>query len=275
MNGNQRLVSLKWTKVGQKQHQGRRQVVWHPAIPYQAGVVEVLHSETQLQQSLSTPTIPAIPFSEKVKNKDNFQNLDSEKSLSEQSNKKLGQTGVVGVADPENSFTIRDVDCNTSAIPLESTILWQSYPYQSKDVCTLKDRANKVKERVLSCTTSNELISLYADGKISHSEINWLKSYLLTQQECLQLEAIEKRKQLNLFTEHNEEPTRAQLKKQIDTEAKRIRWSKQIGLDYIQNKYSVTSRQEMSIEQLIEFHQYLQTLPIAKFGGNSVEEKKL
>ena len=93
------LISLNWKKVGQKQHQGKRQVVWRSAIPNQAGVAEVLQSETQIQQGLSIPTIPAIPFSEKVESKDNFQNLDSEKNLTLKPNKKLEQTGIAGVAD--------------------------------------------------------------------------------------------------------------------------------------------------------------------------------
>ena len=93
------LISLNWKKVGQKQHQGKRQVVWRSAIPNQAGVAEVLQSETQIQQGLSIPTIPAIPFSEKVESKDNFQNLDSEKNLTLKPNKKLEQTGIAGVAE--------------------------------------------------------------------------------------------------------------------------------------------------------------------------------
>ncbi|MDJ0590013.1 MAG: VapE family protein [Pleurocapsa sp. MO_226.B13] len=40
------LTSLKWKKAGQKQHQGKRQVVW------------VLPSQTHTQQEISTPAIP-------------------------------------------------------------------------------------------------------------------------------------------------------------------------------------------------------------------------
>jgi predicted P-loop ATPase len=75
------LISLNWKKVGQKQHQGRRQVVWRSTIPDQASIVQVLQPEIQLEQGLSTPTIPAIPFSEKVESKNNFLNSDSGKNL--------------------------------------------------------------------------------------------------------------------------------------------------------------------------------------------------
>jgi predicted P-loop ATPase len=262
------LTSLNWKKVGQKQHQGKRQVVWHSAIPERASIVEVLQSEIQLEQGLSIPTIPAIPFSEKVESKDNFLNSDSEKNLTKGSNKKLEKTGVAGVENLENSVTARDSDSYTSATPSEPTIPWQSYPYSSKDVYTLRNRANKVKERVLNCTTNNELITLYAEGKVSQAEIDWLKSNLLTTTEYHQLDAVEKTRQPNLLIENNE------LKKQITAEVKRIGWSKEKAIKYIQEKYSCSHRQEMTNEQLIEFYQYLQRLPIAQSGGNSVEKNK-
>ena len=231
------LISLNWKKIGQKQHQGKRQVVWCPptsAIPNQASIVKVLQPETQLQKGLSIPTIPAIPFSEKVTSKDNFQNSDSKINLSEQLNKKLEQTGIEGVADLENSVTARSVDYNTSTTLLESTIPWQSYPYSSRDTFTLKSRANKVKERVLACTTQNELITLYAEGKVSKAEINWLKSNLLTTVERQQLEAVETTKQTNLFDGNDEKLTVKKVIEQIDTEAKRIGWSKKTAINYIE-----------------------------------------
>ena len=199
------LISLNWKKVGQKQHQGRRQVVWRSAIPNQTGVVEVLQSETQIQQGLSIPTIPAIPFSEKVESKDNFQNLDYEKNLTKKPNKKLEQTGIEGVADLGNSVTVRTSGCNTSAIPSGSTIPWQSYPYQSKDVYTLQNRGEKVKERILNCTTNNELTGLLAKREASDAEIEWLVSNLLTESEVLQLKAIQNARQGNLFDKNKKE----------------------------------------------------------------------
>ena len=80
---------------------------------------------------------------------------------------------------------------------------WQSYPYQSKDIYTLKNRANKVKERVLGCTTNNELINLLAKGKASDAEIKWLALNLLSESEVLQLESIQNTRQGNLFNSND------------------------------------------------------------------------
>ncbi|WP_019503808.1 VapE domain-containing protein [Pleurocapsa sp. PCC 7319] len=59
------LQTLNWRKVGQKLHQGKRQVVWEEAstIP-PFGIAEVLQGETQSQQGISIPTIPTTPNSE-------------------------------------------------------------------------------------------------------------------------------------------------------------------------------------------------------------------
>jgi predicted P-loop ATPase len=278
------LTSLKWEKVGQKQHQGKRQVVWRPATPDQTEQTvneKVLQSENQLQQGLSLSTIPSIPFSEKDRNKDNFlslnpdpdpaPDLDPEKNRSCKSEKKLGKTGVVGVENLENPVTARASENYTSEADSEATIPWQTYPYSSKDVYTLRNRANKVKERVLNCTTNNELIALYAAGKVSQAEVKWLKSNLFTTSECHQLEASETTKQTNLFSKENEVE---KLKEQITSEVKRLGWSTKKAIAYIQEKYSCSHRQEMSKEQLVEFHQDLQRLPIAQSGGNSVEKNK-
>ncbi|MDJ0648385.1 MAG: hypothetical protein QNJ60_06715 [Xenococcaceae cyanobacterium MO_188.B19] len=50
---------------------------------------------------------------------------------------------------------------NSSATPLN----WGSYPYQSRHVYTLQNRANKVKDRIFGCGTNNKLISLYSKRK--------------------------------------------------------------------------------------------------------------
>ena len=51
------LTCLKWEKVGQQKHQGKRQVVWKPTTP-PPSIEEVLQAESKRQQGLSTPTIP-------------------------------------------------------------------------------------------------------------------------------------------------------------------------------------------------------------------------
>ena len=70
-----------------------------------------------------------------------------------------------------------------------------SYPYQSRGATgnrvagryTLENRANKVKQRVLDGGTSNELIKLYADGKVTEVEIDWIKANLLSNSELAQV----------------------------------------------------------------------------------------
>ena len=63
------------------------------------------------------------------------------------------------------------------AVPSE--IDWQSYPHNSKDTYTLKNRANKVAERIKGCGTSNELNKLIFLGKVTEIELNWLVRALL------------------------------------------------------------------------------------------------
>ena len=159
--------------------------------------------------------------------------------------------------------------------PAVTEINWQSYPYQSQDTFTLKSRANKVKERVLNCTTQNELITLYAEGKVSEAEIDWLESNLLTAAECQQLKAVKATRQINLFdnsskesTEPNTEPSFESIKQQIDLERKRVGWSKETAISYIQNKYSVSLRQHMTIAQLTELLDYLRGLTVEKIEEN-------
>ena len=60
------LTNLEWKKVGQKQHQGKRQVVWRRAskstIPQldRESIEEVLQPEPQAVPEISIPTIPSI-----------------------------------------------------------------------------------------------------------------------------------------------------------------------------------------------------------------------
>jgi predicted P-loop ATPase len=52
------LTSLGWKKVGQQQHQGKRQVVWQKPTPLGQSVAEVLPPETTENRTIVTPTIP-------------------------------------------------------------------------------------------------------------------------------------------------------------------------------------------------------------------------
>ncbi len=128
---------------------------------------------------------------------------------------------------------------STDAIPID----WQTYPYNSQDTYTLQNRANKVKERVLGCGTNNQLIALMADGKASEPEINWIKANYLTQSEYAQLTTIEGTTQGNLFSQQQEPDVIqwSQIKEEIDSNMKRLGWSKKQGKQYLIKRYGKTS----------------------------------
>ncbi|VEP16898.1 Phage/plasmid primase, P4 family, C-terminal domain (fragment) [Hyella patelloides LEGE 07179] len=82
-------------------------------------------------------------------------------------------------------------------------INWKTYPYNSSDSTTLENRSLKVKERILNCSTSNDLIKLLANNKVSQPEINWLRENYLTIGEKAHLELIRKSTQGNLLNQSN------------------------------------------------------------------------
>ena len=65
------LTSLKWKKAGQKQHQGKRQVVW------------VLPSKTHTQQEISIPAIPVESESKGIENHTDNSSQEPEKVKTE------------------------------------------------------------------------------------------------------------------------------------------------------------------------------------------------
>ena len=173
------LTCLKWEKVGQQQHQAKRQVVWKRATP-PPGIEEVLQAKTQSQQGISRSTIPTTPNSNNIS--------DSVKAEKEQVNKKLEVKLDSGIAEPQ-SQSGQHIQAATPSKSVDAILVdWFSYPYQSRGAegnsfagrYTLENRANKVKERVLNCGTNNELISLHAEGKVTEVEINWIKANLST-----------------------------------------------------------------------------------------------
>ena len=151
----------------------------------------------------------------------------------------------------------------TPAAPKQ--INWQSYPYNSSNEKRLQERASKVKEIILSCGTSNELIELDNEGKISEREIKWLKKNVLSPAEREQVKQIELTRQGNLFSiDANQEVVHYdynEVIKGIDAEMKRLNWSKGEGKDYLVKTYGVKSRHKLSDRQLVEFLNYLKSLP--------------
>ena len=81
----------------------------------------------------------------------------------------------ITVEEVKPSSVELEAEVKAARLVVPSEIDWVSYPYNSSDRYTRENRANKVKSRILACATSNELISLHADGKVSEPEIKWLK----------------------------------------------------------------------------------------------------
>ncbi len=161
-----------------------------------------------------------------------------------------------GIQDCDNNSSQKIVE---KISPNKSEIDWQSYPYNSGDRYTLENRANKVKERILGCGTSNELISLHADGKVSEPEVNWIKANYLSESELAQLVTIEGTKQGNLFSQQQEPDVIEweQIKSEIDSHMKRLGWSKKQGRQYLIKRYGKTSRFHLTDAELIEFNNFL------------------
>ncbi|MDJ0534987.1 MAG: hypothetical protein QNJ70_21315 [Xenococcaceae cyanobacterium MO_207.B15] len=245
------LTCLKWEKVGQQKHQGKRQVVWKPTTPPKR-IEEVLQAERQRQQGLSTPTIPTTPNSNIISGEVKAEVID-------QDNKKL-EDQVQENREASPSPSSQEIQAATPSFSTPATpIDWQSYPYNSQDTYTLQNRANKVKERVLGCGTSNELIALHAEGKVSEPEVKWIKANLLNESELAQLNTIEGTKQGNLFSQQNQPDIIQweQIKEEIDCNMKRIQWSKKQGKQYLIQRYGKTSRIHLTDAELIEFNNFL------------------
>jgi hypothetical protein len=69
--------------------------------------------------------------------------------------------GVAGVSKQDSVRNLSNYTREkTPTKPPKHEINWLSYPYNSSDRAHLENRGNKVKERILSCTTSNELNQL-------------------------------------------------------------------------------------------------------------------
>ena len=177
------LTNLKWKKAGQKQHQGKRQVVWIPIPPpILPPLGEVQQPVTQSRAEISIPNTPSIP---------------NTKSGSQLTKNKIEQ--IEKEVEPVEVDVLHNSSEPVQQGSSDTAIAWSTYPYSSKDIYTLKNRANKVKQRLLNCSNKGKLVSLYAQGKITASEVEWLKNNFLSQPQCERLSFVEKTVQTNLF----------------------------------------------------------------------------
>ncbi len=213
-----------------------------------------MQAESKTQQGLSTPTIPTTPLSNNISGEVKAEVIEEENKKSEE---QVQENRQVSQSQSGQDIQSATPSLKTSATPLD----WSSYPYNSQDTYTLQNRANKVKQRVLGCGTNNELISLYAEGKVSEPEINWIKANYLSESELAQLVTIQGTSQGNLFSQQQEPDVIEweQIKNQIDSNMKRLGWSKKQGKQYLIKRYGKTSRLHLTDAELIEFSNYLKS----------------
>jgi predicted P-loop ATPase len=286
------LTNLAWKKVGQKQHQGKRQVVWKPLTIPQLKTEElerVLQPEPQIQQGLSIPTIPE---------KFNSQITEGKKE-NNHVNKNNGVQSIGSIADVAKVERVGEPKHYTRAknqiIPPSKETNWLDYPYNSRDRYTLENRANKVKERILNCTTNNELNQLLFSRQGTEVELNWLVENYLTETEVFQLRQIQNSTQGNLFLNNesqaslNSQAYEVQAEQadkdhsesanvvvyeyqeiiaEIDSEMERLGWSIEQGQKYLSDRYNQKSRLHLSDEELIEFWIYLSEQRAENNGKN-------
>ena len=77
------LTSVGWKKVGRKQHQGKRQIVWQACIPDRLaqGIPEVCQAESVEFQGFDIPGIPGIPNNKVIFDLDKSSNKISKTEL--------------------------------------------------------------------------------------------------------------------------------------------------------------------------------------------------
>ena len=277
------LTSIGWKKVGRKQHQGRRQIVWQPGTPMklEVGMTELCQAESITNKGIDISGTPGIPNNKVISDSDSDSNLIPKTKLEISNNQ--------GVSVCQSQSEQGKVPTSPPGTPLPTPgIPWKTYPYNG-DKRIKEQRANKVKERIFNCQTNNELIKLLAEGKVSQVEMDWVKINLLTPKEIEQLLSIQNTRQGNLLAENeldeldSEEkhyckephPSKHSEKElsniadnislewntiinEIDKCMKKLDWSIEDGKNYIKEKYGVSSRIDLSDFEIIEFLGYLQ-----------------
>lgn len=258
------LTNMGWKKVGRKQHQGLRQIVWQPGIPQKLiqGMPEVCQAENVAHQGLDIPGIPDIPNSKVI-----FESNKNENQIAKNNLARLEGQGMT-VCQSQSGQEI-EPDTPADRPPKQAGIPWHNYEYNGNKQAK-QQRANKVKERILNCQTHNDLIKLLSNDQASPVEIDWLRKNLLTKTEIEHLESVEATRQGNLFNESDLSAisTQPTLEKDwdevissIDDQMKRIGWTVEIAENYLQKTYGVKSRLHLKDGMLFEFLEYLSSQP--------------
>ena len=133
---------------------------------------------------------------------DNLHQIKKEEKINLSSPINNQPSKVTGGEEKRNNPPLNLTNVENKAVNsvTQKQINWQSYPYNSSNEKKLEERASLVKEIILSCGTSNELIELENEGKISEREITWLKKNVLTTAERELVLEIELTRQGNLFS---------------------------------------------------------------------------
>jgi putative DNA primase/helicase len=143
--------------------------------------------------------------------------------------------------------------------PVQLSPDYSTYPHRtSNDIRAKKNRADRCKEQMLLCTTSEELEQFKSEGGFSKSEIEWVYGYLLLSEQQAKVDEAEIAQQMNLLEEINHDWN--QLLTAIDVELARLGWSVSQAKEYVMSTYHKRSRKLLSDRQLIEFWQYLKNL---------------
>ena len=174
----------------------------------------------------------------------------------------------------------------TPVVTTKEELNWQTYPYNSSDRYTLENRAKKVKERVLNCTTKSQLNELLFSKLATEVELNWLVDNYFTEAEMRSFQMIKSTTQTNLFTEperssrafgvspkdatppinDSSEKTKVieydfnDIKTDIDAQMQRLGWSIERGRQYLIDTYGKRSRMRLTDEELLEFWNYLKLI---------------
>ncbi len=195
---------------------------------------------------------------------DNLNQINKSEKINLSSSEKNKPSKVTGGEEKRKNPTLNLTKVENKAVNsvTQKEINWQSYPYNSSNEKKLQERASKVKEIIFNCGTSNELIKLENEGKISEREITWLKKNVLTTAERELVLQIESTRQGNLFSiDANQQVVHYDyndLMRSIDSEMKRLNWSKGEGKDYLIKTYGVKSRLKLKDSELVEFLKYLE-----------------
>jgi P4 family phage/plasmid primase-like protien len=129
---------------------------------------------------------------------------------------------------------------------------YSTYPHRtSDDIRAKQNQAQRCKEKMLSCHTSERLAQFKSEGGFSETEIKWVYHRLLTPAEQAQVREAASLSQLSLFeqVDYNWQKAIAA----IDTELERLGWSVEQAKEYLIAKYNKRSRQLLDNEEIIEF----------------------